>query len=130
MQFAVTITMHVPLILVMQLKDVSSPKKIVQELTFVTLDLATATPENVSIPLLFVTITMHVPLMFVINQLEDANTLQRTVTTEMHVPLTVVTETLDCAHTLQRYVTTTTFAQKTLATPRLENVIMRMFLQL
>jgi len=130
MQLDVTITMHVPLILVMQLKDVSSPKKIAQELISVTLDLATATPENVSTLLFAVTITMHVPLMFVTNQLEDANTLLRTVMTAMHVPLIVVTEILDCAHTLQRYVTTTTFAQKTLATPRLENVFMRMFLQI
>jgi len=121
--------MHVPLILVMQSKDVSSPKKIVQELISATPDLATATPENVSSHLLFVTITMLAPLTAAINQLEDANTLQRAVMTTMLAPPILATEILDCALTLQRSAMTTTFAPKILATSRLENVFMRTFLQ-
>lgn len=121
--------MHVPLTPVMQLKDVSSPKKIAQELISVTLDLATATPENVSSLLLFVTITTLALLTAVTKQPEDANSLLRTVMITMHVPLTVATEILESALTLLRSAMITTSAPETLATPKLESASMKTTLQ-
>jgi hypothetical protein len=88
--------MHVPLILAMQNSDVSSPRKIAQELTSVTPDLAMQQPENAYTQLLYVTITTHVPLTAATRPPENANTLQRAVMITTHVPLTAVTEILDC----------------------------------
>lgn len=120
--------MHVPLILAILQRDVSSLRKIAQELTSVTPDLAMQTLENVSSPLLYVTTTTHVPLMFVTSLPEDANTLLRTVMITMHAPLTAATEILDCVYILLKSAMTTTFVPETLATSRPENASMKISL--
>jgi hypothetical protein len=105
--------------------DVSSPREIAKDLMHVTLEAAAHPPENASTLKSTVMITTNVLLILVIRIPENALTPPSAVTTTTHVPLTAVTEILDCASTSQRSVTTTTHVPEILATPRLENVSLR-----